>query len=399
MIYTLMHEDRKLVLFEVDKLYNFKQLVVTNDRNFIPYLPVGKNNNIDIKKWILTRGIPSTRDNIKSELRELKLVSPFQLLLQNRGLSLTDHYWFLKADEEYKWSTINLYTNNFKAFYSLDLYDDIKNIRDKTNFIPSTSLKGDLKKKWIIDQYGTRRMVKGNYNNTARQSISEVIATELHKRQGKYSFSPYSLINITSDGNNILGCENPCFTSIDTEFIPASDIIELDNKPNNMSWFDFYVLICNQHGLNIRPFLEYQILSDFVMSNQDRHFNNFGIIRNSHTLEWLGYAPIFDSGSSLFYRTKSIPKGRKLLDLRTHTFLTWEKKLLKYVINRGILDICLLPDANYIYNMLKLDYFSNSDECEEVTKAYLTKIKFLSDFQNGIDIWRNSYWRSMENKL
>lgn len=32
--------------------------------------------------------------------------------------------------------------------------------------------------------------------------------------------------------------------------------------------------------------------------NKDRHFNNFGVLRNTETLEWLGMAPIYDSGSS-----------------------------------------------------------------------------------------------------
>ena len=33
--------------------------------------------------------------------------------------------------------------------------------------------------------------------------------------------------------------------------------------------------------------------------NHDRHMNNFGLIRDVKTLEWLGPAPIFDTGSSL----------------------------------------------------------------------------------------------------
>ena len=32
-----------------------------------------------------------------------------------------------------------------------------------------------------------------------------------------------------------------------------------------------------------------------------RHFNNFGVLRNAETLQWLGMAPIYDSGTSLGY--------------------------------------------------------------------------------------------------
>ena len=38
---------------------------------------------------------------------------------------------------------------------------------------------------------------------------------------------------------------------------------------------------------------------DFLIMNEDRHLNNFGIIRNVNTLEWIDIAPIFDNGQSL----------------------------------------------------------------------------------------------------
>ena len=43
------------------------------------------------------------------------------------------------------------------------------------------------------------------------------------------------------------------------------------------------------------------IVVDFIIANEDRHLNNFGLVRNANTLEWIGVAPIFDSGSSLGY--------------------------------------------------------------------------------------------------
>ena len=43
------------------------------------------------------------------------------------------------------------------------------------------------------------------------------------------------------------------------------------------------------------------IVIDYIIANEDRHLNNFGLIRNAETLKWIGVAPIFDSGSSLGY--------------------------------------------------------------------------------------------------
>ena len=37
----------------------------------------------------------------------------------------------------------------------------------------------------------------------------------------------------------------------------------------------------------------------FLIMNEDRHLNNFGVIRDVNTLKWIDVAPIFDNGQSL----------------------------------------------------------------------------------------------------
>ena len=38
---------------------------------------------------------------------------------------------------------------------------------------------------------------------------------------------------------------------------------------------------------------------DYIIMNEDRHLNNFGIIRDVNNLKWIDVAPIFDNGQSL----------------------------------------------------------------------------------------------------
>ena len=42
------------------------------------------------------------------------------------------------------------------------------------------------------------------------------------------------------------------------------------------------------------------LVFDAVIYNEDRHFGNFGVLRDNHTGEITGPAPIFDNGLSLF---------------------------------------------------------------------------------------------------
>ena len=64
--------------------------------------------------------------------------------------------------------------------------------------------------------------------------------------------------------------------------------------------FDHYLECCSRLGASdARAALERLIVCDDIIANTDRHFRNFGIIRNMETLECRP-APIFDSGTSLW---------------------------------------------------------------------------------------------------
>ena len=131
-------------------------------------------------------------------------------------------------------------------------------------------------------------------------------------------------------------------------------------------------------------------MTDFIISNSDRHLNNFGIIRDSNTLKCLRPAPRFDSGNSMFYKSTYIPIGGALLDLEITSFLNKEVQLLRYITNRGLVDTRLLPDDNFVFNLLQKDIVKEEIN-ERLVKACNKKIKYFEDFQNGADLWSYNY--------
>lgn len=403
MILFLMHEDIKLALFEYENNSITSVFINKNSVDRLPFLDNSSKSLEDkIARWIMARGIPATRQGIKSDLLMLDMKDTNDYMISNLGLSLTDHYWLCPQDSEYTWKSVNLYENNFASRYSLDLRDDIKSIAGKTNFIPSASLKGDLKKKWIIDEHGIRRLVKGNYNNTCRQSLCEVLASEIHKRQNKFEYTPYSLIEITSDGQLIIGCECPNFTSIDTEFIPSIDIINSIKKPNDINYYEAYIKYCVKHGINeqyIRTFMEYQILTDFIITNIDRHLNNFGVIRNSNTFEFIKPAPIFDSGNSMFYNTNKIKTSYGLLNIAVTSFNGHEVELLRHVTNPHIVNLELLPSTEEVFNLFTKDASSSLETITKLVKAYEKKVELLHELQCGVKIYSHEYLTRHRIKL
>jgi hypothetical protein len=389
--YFLMHEDIRLAVIVISECNQISKVMLSDKLDARSHLPIGVTNEQSLIHWLLDRGVPSTRESLKLDFQIMKISTPFEYMLQNHGISLTDHYWLCEQDEEYNWKSINTYTNNFKSAYSLDLRSDKKTIQGKPNYTPSATLRGNLKKKWIIDNNGVRQLIKDNFPGSCRQSLCEVLVTQLHSQQNKFNYTPYNLINITSDNQQVIGCMCPNFTSVETEFIPAIDIVESQKKPNDISYYEFFLRLCYNQGLDIRKFLEYQIMTDFIISNSDRHLNNFGIIRRSDTLQWLGYAPIFDSGNSMFYDSDYVPVDKALLKIKVSSFLSKEVDLLKYVHDRSLVNIESLPDDNYVYSLLSKDINTKDEITQRLMRAYNRKIKYFSDFQNGANIWDYRY--------
>ena len=80
------------------------------------------------------------------------------------------------------------------------------------------------------------------------------------------------------------------------------------------------------------------LVLDYIIANEDRHFNNFGLIRNAETLEWLGFAPIYDSGTSLGY-DKLPAQIRSQADITCKPFKKNHLDQLKLVTDFSWLDI------------------------------------------------------------
>lgn len=341
MIYYLKHKD--VVVASVD----FAGATVIMNKE---HLPVGVKDKTQLLKWIKDRHIPKSRADG---------IDPMQYMLDNRGVSLSDHYWFgLALDEE--WGQI----------------------ANSSKYSPNATLLGDMPKKWV-----GRQLIKWE---TPRQSLCEVLASKIHIMQGK-SHVDYTLAKV----QDTLGCKCDCFVNDDTDFVPAIDIMWNEKIPNDKSSYEFYLARCSENGLDLREDLEYQIMTDFIISNTDRHMNNFGIIRDSKTLKWLKMAPIFDSGNSMFYDSMSIPSGNELLKIRVNSFANKETKLLSYVQNRGLVDTSKLPSVDWLYNLLQKDELIKEETNERLVRAYLQKIKYLEDFQNGADLASYNYAKSM----
>ena len=80
--------------------------------------------------------------------------------------------------------------------------------------------------------------------------------------------------------------------------------MQTQKKENSTSLYQHFLNCCKAlKAPDIVPSLDQMLVLDYIIANEDRHLNNFGLLRNAETLEWLGFAPIYDSGSSLGYNS------------------------------------------------------------------------------------------------
>lgn len=117
------------------------------------------------------------------------------------------------------------------------------------------------------------------------------------ERLGVYHV-PYSLLK--QDDYPFSVCEN--FITPKTELVTAWYVMHTRQKPNHVSVYQHYIDCCEALGINgIVQALDKMIVIDYLIANEDRHQNNIGVIRHAETLEWMGAAPVYDSGSSLWF--------------------------------------------------------------------------------------------------
>lgn len=303
----LMNQNTEVLLAEYNN--DSKYFDYIYDIYNIDYAPYILNNVYDksdinssilknnLSDWFKGRGIPSWRDKLDLLLHRLNVLVPTELLDKAFGLSLSDQYWLKPCELDIKYDDINFFDNDFpySEFMEASLSkNDMSTKSENSLKTPNNTTDGMLKKAWIIEE-NVRYLIKGGYKNETLQPFNEVLASEICRRLG-FNHVEYT-IDVYKD---MIVSKCPCFITKDTEFITCSQIRNGMKKNNGISDYEEYIKKLEDNGIsNAREELENMYILDFLIMNEDRHLNNFGIIRDVNTLKWVSVAPIFDNGQSL----------------------------------------------------------------------------------------------------
>ena len=303
----LMNKKKEVLLAEYNEESKFfDKIYEVYDINYAPYILKSfyKEDEINdtpfrtnLSEWFRGRGIPSWRDRLDLLLHRLNINAPSELLDKAFGLSLSDQYWLKPYNTKINYDDINFFDNDFdySEFLEASLSKNSKTIMSENSLkTPNNTTDGMLKKAWIIEN-GTRYLLKGGYKNELLQPFNEVLASEICKRLG-FNHVTYTLDTYKDTVVSIC----PCFITKDTELITCYQIRNDMKRNDNIKDYEEYIKVLEEHGISdARIKMENMYIIDYLIMNEDRHLNNFGIIRDVNTLEWLDVAPIFDNGQSL----------------------------------------------------------------------------------------------------
>ena len=260
-----------------------------------------------ISYWWSHRTIPKARHGIEAKLAELGIADTYDLPFKSMGLSLSDQYWIKPYGSKIRWSDINYFENDFAEAPVEEWMADVG--LDS----PDNTSDGVLSKRWVC-RNGERCLLKGG-TLLDQEPYNEVIATELFSRLlSEDDYVPYTLIEW--GGAPVSACPN--FVGPTEEFIPAHYVNEVLPPAPHRDSYRHYVECCAALGVEgIETALGKMILCDDIMANTDRHWRNFGLIRDVETLEYRT-APLFDTGSSLWCRvpTRELAYTPFVVDMR-----------------------------------------------------------------------------------
>lgn len=247
--------------------------------------------NEGVVRWLQKRVIPKNRAFVEEILKTLDLsVNDTKGIIDVcKGLSLNDCYWVVPEDFTGTFTQYNLYENRFSEILSLVAYTGVGSTHQAFTTSPELTTQGMLRKAWRYMDGDGIYLYKGGTTgaaNTGNEPYSEYYACQIAKAMGLRCVE-YGLEN----WKGILASTCKLFTNIDTSFVPIGRIVKSGGLKACLDYYDRLGF-----GDEIRSMLVF----DAVIYNEDRHFGNFGVLRDNHSGRLLAPAPIFDNGLSLF---------------------------------------------------------------------------------------------------
>ena len=256
-VYSLRIYDTELMRFSMEKqgLSGLVAEILYTNEEQAHLLPLDMERTGEgVIHWLERRVIPKNRAFVDEILKTLGLShnDTKGIIDVCKGLSLNDSYWVVPEGFEGGFSQYNLYENRFSEILALVAYTGAGGSRQAFTTSPELTTGGMLPKAWRYVEHDDLENWKG-----------------------------------------IIASKCALFTNIDTAYIPIGRIVRTGGIAACLAYYD-------KLGPEFSEQIRSMLVFDALIYNEDRHFGNFGVLRDNHSGNIIAPAPIFDNGLSLF---------------------------------------------------------------------------------------------------
>ncbi len=337
-----------------------------------------------LNHWWHHRAIPASRSGLTKALETLGMRTPEELLSQCLGLSLSDQYWIKPKSMVVSWEQVNFFDNPFSEDVGNILLGEKLSGEFMSLCSPDGSVNGWLKKKWKIIN-GKRYLLKG-CSNFWSEPFNEVIASMIADRLN-FSHVEYEICYEGKHHTPMSICEN--FITPNTEFIEASQIGRILTKLPDETKYQHFCRCCDAlHIPDYEKSLDEMLVLDYLIANQDRHKGNFGAIRNVETMDFVGFAPIFDCGTSLRYDTPDIYIDPDL-NVESQPFCSFHDEQIQLVQHPEHFDFNVLQGLSeeicVLFEDERAKAYISTDRAEKIIAVVTARIEMLKHFFGNIE--------------
>jgi hypothetical protein len=121
---------------------------------------------------------------------------------------------------------------------------------------------------------------------------------------------------------------------------------------------------------------------DYLTGNIDRHWGNFGILRNADNLEILGHAPLYDSGFSLWYNVDEVDILANI-NIPSKPFKLFHNEQIKMVSDFSWINFTTINKCSDLLYDLHIKYFSKKmKRADIIYNAFKSRINLLEQIVN-----------------
>ncbi len=341
-IYSLRIYDTELVRFSMEKrgLEGLVAEIISVNEDLAHLMPLDVElTSESIVKWLERRVIPKNRTFVDEILKTLGLShnDTKGIIDVCKGLSLNDSYWVVPDGFDGTFDKYNLYENRFSEMLALVAYTGAGQSKQAFTTSPELTTNGVLPKAWRYVEGEGIYLYKGGTSgasNTGREPYCEYYASQIAETM-QLNAVKYDLEN----WKGITASKCALFTNRDVSYVPVGRIVRSGGIKGCL---DYYDSLGSEFSEQIRSMLVF----DALVYNEDRHFGNFGVLRDNHTGKIIAPAPIFDHGRSLFNevgvrdipdleyyaKTRANPYNISYEDVCTEVMGTKQKEQLRRMI-------------------------------------------------------------------